>query len=50
MNKNRTRIKGSICSVELEEIEASLLRGIRCLDLLSDEFAGGKSLASVLRG
>ena len=48
--ENRNLIKGSICGIKLEAIEASLMRDIRYLDKLVDGLARGKPFALVLRG
>lgn len=49
MNPNRTRIKGVVCGVRVEEIEDPLMQTIRYLDKLVDELAKGKSLEKILR-
>ncbi len=46
---NRTKIKGSICGVRVEEIEDQLMREIRYLDKLVDELAKGKPMEKILR-
>ena len=50
MNPNRSLIKGVICGVRVEEIEAPLMREIRYLDKLVDELARGKKMETILRG
>jgi len=49
MNPNRKLIKGVICGVRVEEIEAPLMQEIRYLDKLVDELAKGKTMEKVLR-
>ena len=49
MNPNRTLIKGVVCGVRVEEIEAPTMREIRYLDKLIDELAKGKSMEKILR-
>ncbi len=49
-NENWEKITGVVCGVRVEEIQAPLMRRIRCLDKLVDELAGGKPLEKVLRG
>jgi len=49
MNPLRTKIKGVVCGVRVEEIEEETMREIRYLDKLIDELARGKSLAKILR-
>jgi hypothetical protein len=42
-------IKGTICGVRVEEIEAPTMQEIRYLDKLIDELARGKSMEKILR-
>ena len=49
MNPNRTLITGKICGVRVEEIADPLMRDIRYLDKLVDEFAKGKAMEKILR-
>lgn len=49
LNENRRLIKGSICGVKLETIEAPLMQEIRYLDKLVDELAKGKAMEKILR-
>ena len=49
MKPNRTLITGKICGVRVEEIEDPLMRDIRYLDKLVDEFAKGKAVEKILR-
>ena len=49
MNPNRTLITGKICGVRVEEIADPLMRDIRYLDKLVDEFAKGKAVEKILR-
>ncbi|MBU2137139.1 MAG: DUF2200 domain-containing protein [Alphaproteobacteria bacterium] len=50
MNPARTRIKGVICGVRVEEIADPLMREIRYLDKIIDELARRKAMAKILRG
>ncbi len=45
----RTKIKGVVCGVRVEEVEEPLMREIRYLDKLIDELARGKSMEKILR-
>lgn len=47
---NAGLLKGSICGVEIEEIEEPLMRQIRHLDKLVDELAKGKAVKTIKRG
>ena len=49
LNPNRTLIKGVVCGVRVEEIEAPLMREIRYLDKLIDELAKGEPMEKILR-
>ena len=49
MNPNRTLITGKLCGVRVEEIADPLMRDIRYLDKLVDEFAKGKAVEKILR-
>ena len=49
MNPNRTLITGKIYGVRVEEIADPLMRDIRYLDKLVDEFAKGKAVEKILR-
>ena len=49
MNPNRSLIKGVVCGVRVEEIEAPLMQNIRYLDKLIDELAKGKAMEKILR-
>ena len=49
LNPDRTRIKGSVCGVRVEEVADPLMREMRYLDKLIDELAKGKPLDKVLR-
>jgi len=43
-------ITGTVCGVRVQDVEDPLLQRIRWMDLLVDELARGKALATVLRG
>lgn len=49
MNPARSRIKGTVCGVRVEEVEDPLMREIRYLDRLIDELAKGKPMEKILR-
>jgi hypothetical protein len=49
LNPARTRIKGVICGVRIENIEDPLMREIRYLDKLVDELAKGRPMEKILR-
>ena len=49
MNPNRILITGKICGVQVETNEDPLMRDIRYLDKLVDEFAKGKAVEKILR-
>ena len=48
-NPIRTRMKGVVCGVRVEEIQEPLMQEIRYLDKLVDELARGKALEKILR-
>lgn len=48
LHPERSRIKGVVCGVRVEEIEDPLMQNIRFLDKLIDELARGKTLAKIL--
>ena len=48
-NPNRALIKGVVCGVRVEKVEAPLMREIRYLDKLIDELAKGKPMEKILR-
>ena len=50
MNPARSLITGTICGVRVETIEEPVMREIRYLDKLVDEFAKGKAMEKILRG
>jgi len=49
MNPHRTKIKGVVCGVRVEDVKEPLMREIRYLDKLIDELARGKKMESILR-
>lgn len=49
LNSARTRIKGVVCGVRVEEVAEPLMREIRYLDKLIDELAKGKAMNKILR-
>jgi len=49
MNANAARIKGVICGIRVEDIEAPLMQKIRWMDKLVDEVAKGKAMDKILR-
>ncbi|MFM5884804.1 MAG: DUF2200 domain-containing protein [Novosphingobium sp.] len=49
LNPNRDLVKGLICGVRVEAIEAPTMREIRILDKLVDELANGRPLEKILR-
>ena len=49
-NENRSKITGSVCGVNLAEIEDPLMLELRRLDKLVDELAKGKAMEKILRG
>lgn len=50
MNPARILITGKVCGVQVETIEALLMREMRRLDKLVDELAKGRSMEKILRG
>ena len=49
LNPSRALIKGVVCGVRVEDIEAPTMREIRYLDKLVDELAKGKAMEKILR-
>jgi hypothetical protein len=49
LNPLRSLIKGMICGVRVEDIEAPTMQEIRYLDKLIDELANGKTMEKILR-
>lgn len=49
LNPARLLIRGVVCGVRVEDVEAPTMRAIRCLDKLVDELARGKAMEKVLR-
>ena len=49
MHPNRALIKGLVCGIRVEDVEAPLMREIRYLDKLIDELAKGKAMEKILR-
>ena len=49
LNPSRALIKGVICGVRVEEIEAPTMQSIRYLDKLIDELAKGRAMDKILR-
>lgn len=49
LNPNRSRIKGVVCGVRVEEIADPLMQNIRYLDKLIDELARGRPMEKILR-
>ncbi len=49
LNPNRQLIKGLICGIRVEDMEASIMKEIRYLDKLIDELAKGKKMEKILR-
>ncbi len=49
LNPARTKIKGVVCGVRVEEVEEGTMREIRYLDKLVDELAKGKTMGNILR-
>ena len=48
-NHLRVLIKGTVCGVQVEEIEDPMMQNIRHLDKLIDELAKGKAMEKILR-
>ncbi len=49
LNPLRSKIKGVVCGVRVEEVKEDLMREIRYLDKLIDELAKGKVMEKILR-
>jgi hypothetical protein len=49
MNPARSLIRGVVCGVRVEDVEAPTMREIRYLDKLIDELAKGKAMDKILR-
>jgi hypothetical protein len=49
LNPSRTLIKGVVCGVRVEDMEAGTMQEIRYLDKLIDELAKGKAMEKILR-
>lgn len=49
LNPARSRIKGVVCGVRVEDVEEPVMREIRYLDKLIDELAKGKAMDKILR-
>ena len=49
LNKNVSKITGTICGYRIEEIQDPLLKKVRYLDKLIDELAKGKAMEKILR-
>lgn len=49
LNPNRSRIKGVVCGVRVEEVADPLMQNIRYLDKLIDELAKGRPMEKILR-
>lgn len=49
LHANTSLIKGVVCGVRVEEVEAPLMQKIRYLDKLIDELAKGKTMEKILR-
>jgi hypothetical protein len=49
LNPARELITGKVCGVQVEAVEAPLMREIRYLDKLIDELAKGRPMAKILR-
>lgn len=49
LHSNSSLIKGVVCGVRVENVEEPLMRKIRYLDKLIDEFAKGKAMDKILR-
>lgn len=49
IHPNRSKIKGVVCGVRVEDIQDPMTQNIRYLDKLVDELARGKSLERILR-
>lgn len=49
LNKNSSKITGTICGIKIQEIEDPLMKKIRYMDKLVDELAKGRPLEKILR-
>jgi hypothetical protein len=49
LNPKRTKIKGVVCGVRVEDVPDPLMKKVRYLDKLIDELAKGKKMESILR-
>ena len=49
LNPDAELITGSVCGVQVQEVEDPLMRKIRYLDKLVDELARGRAMVKVLR-
>lgn len=49
LNPLRKLIKGTVCGVQVEEVEDPIMREIRYLDKLIDELARGRAMEKILR-
>jgi hypothetical protein len=49
LNPSRSKIKGVICGVRVEEVQEPTMREIRYLDKLVDELAKGKAMDKIFR-
>ena len=48
MNPRRLEIKGRVCGIKVEEIDAPRMRDLRILDKLVDDLAKGKPMEKIL--
>jgi hypothetical protein len=48
LNPARSRIKGVVCGVRVEDIEEPTMQAIRYLDKLIDELAAGRTMEKIL--
>ena len=48
-NPNASLIRGVVCGIRVENIEAPLMQKLRYLDKLIDELAKGKKMEKILR-
>jgi hypothetical protein len=49
LNRNATKVTGTVCGVRVEEVTHPLMRKIRRLDKLVDELAKGRPMEKILR-
>lgn len=49
INRNVSKITGTVCGVRIEDIEHPLMRKIRYMDKLVDELAKGRPMEKILR-